>query len=106
MKWHIVAEEGNPKNTGVYLVVLIYNEWNCGITKQKNVTVDTRWFGNIEDSCDWAMNDQPDTGLVWTEQTGSLPNESVYAWLEIPESELPRLPEGLKYKEGDSDGNY
>lgn len=73
MKWHIVAEEGNPKKTGVYLVVLIYNEY---------VTIDTRWFGNIGDSCDWA-----------------------YAWLEIPESELPKLPEGLKYKKGDSDGN-
>lgn len=43
------------------------------------------------------MIDQPDIGLVWTEQTGSFPNEQVYAWLEISKTELPKLPEGLKY---------
>lgn len=35
MKWHIVNEDGNPKQEGSYLAILIYDQWNTVITGER-----------------------------------------------------------------------
>ena len=101
--WKIVEKDGNPTVKGNYDVILIYNGWDKEkqeFTDELFATRETRYF------CDavkvglenWVMNDQPDHGLVWTEETGSYPNERVYAWL--PQRDYPdiALPNGVKWE--------
>lgn len=99
--WKFVEKDGNPIAEGNYDVILIYNGWDAEKQKPNGelfATRDTRWFGDAAKSVGWVMNDQPVEGLVWTEETGSYPNERVYAWL--PEREYPDvvLPEGVTWK--------
>ena len=95
-KWRIVSEDGNPETVGTYFVILIQPEWNgeedTGI---RHGCLGTRDFMNAEDAEGWVMEDQPDEGLVWTEQSGSIVGESVYAWLELEKTELPKVPDGV-----------
>ena len=80
MNWKTVAKDGKP-------------------TGKQLATRDSRWFGDAAKAgCgEWAMKDQPDYGLVWTEETGSYSNERVYAWL--PQRDYPGidLPEGVQW---------
>ena len=60
--------------------------------------VDTLYFcdDKAEGLTDWTMVDEPNDVLVWTEETGSMPNERVWAWAEMEETPFPdRLPEGV-----------
>lgn len=114
--WKIVAKEGNPEKEGVYDVILIYEEtkyvgpegehrisdecWiKTGIKTGKRYAVrDSRWFGMARENDGWIMKDQPKEGLVWHEESGSYPSESVYAWL--PQRDYPdiSLPEGVDWE--------
>ena len=95
-KWHIVSEDGNPKKAGTYFVMLIYPEWEDGEdTGRRGGCVGTRDLMNAEDARGWIMQDQPEEGLVWTDQVGSTYGESVYAWLELEEAEMPKFPDGV-----------
>ena len=78
----ISAKDRNPEEKGTYLVTIEYNKWVDGEMTDEIVTeVDTRWFGNGLELCpNWVMDDQPDEGLVWTEQCGSIKGERVIAW--------------------------
>ena len=103
MNWKFVETDGNPTEEGTYVVILIYNGWDKEKQKPNDelfATRDTRWFGDaVKAGCEgWVMKDQPDHGLVWTEETGSSPNERVYAWL--PKSNYPDivLPDGVKWE--------
>ncbi len=103
MDWKIVERDGNPAVEGEYDVILIYHGWDSEKqepTDELFATRDARWFGDaVKAGCEnWVMKDQPDHGLVWTEQTGSSPNERVYAWL--PQRDYPQidLPEGVKWE--------
>lgn len=94
--WRIVSEVGNPTEPGEYPCVLIYDEWVDGEpTGRKLAMIDDRYFGDAEEFEGWIMNDQPETGLVWTEQTGSCINESVYAWMPFAEYKRIPLPNGV-----------
>ncbi len=105
MNWHVVKKDGNPTKDGQYYVILIYNEWEDGKKTDKRVAaMATRYFADLDlnpDLRDWVMEDQPDSGLVWTEETGSIAGESVYAWLELDEIDIPELPEGVTLWKGE-----
>ena len=107
MDWKIVEKDGNPTKADTYYCIVIHpevfrdekaNEW---VETGKLIAErDTRFFADLEQTPDlksWAMENQPDTGLVWTEQTGSHLGEYVYAWLPNVDEELPELPEGVEY---------
>lgn len=101
MKWHYRDEKGNPQTPGVYWVTLIYPEIRDGKETGRTVAeVDTRYFADIDKNPDlenWVMEDEPEHGLVWTEQTGSFEHERVWAWAELDETPFPeRLPEGVE----------
>ena len=106
--WRIVKEHGNPKKTGVYDVILIYDEEavkpdakathgfygsdDYYLTGRTFAFRSSRYFGNAFGRDGWIMKDQPETGLVWLQQSGSFPTERVYAWLpprNYPDIELP-----------------
>lgn len=98
MKWNFVKTEGNPKEAGTYLCVLLYEEYNGDqLTGELKANIDFRWFGNAEGNEGWIMQDQPEEGLVWTEQVGSPYGETVYAWREFKVTDAPELPEGYSY---------
>ena len=101
MKWNYVDTDGNPQKEGVYWATIIYHGWDREKQEpndDKYVMIDTRYFCNAKEKeiDGWKMDDQPDSGLVWTEETGSMPSESVWAWAEMEETPFPdRLPEGV-----------
>ena len=89
--WKYIDKDGNPEKEGVYWVVLLYENFGKTIAE-----VDTRYFGEAEKNEGWIMEGQPDTGLVWTEETGSYEGERVWAWAEIGRPQFPeRLPENV-----------
>lgn len=102
MNWHYMDTDGRPKKEGLYWVTLIFSGWDREKQEPNNekfVMVDTRYFcdAKAEDLTDWTMVDEPNDGLVWTEETGSMPNERVWAWAEIEETPFPdRLPNNVK----------
>ena len=79
--------------------MLIYDEWiNGEPTGRKLATIEDRYFGEAEKFNGWIMADQPKTGLVWTEQTGSMPNEIVYAWMPFVKYKRIPLPDGVLWE--------
>ena len=86
----IPVEKGNPTEPGTYYVTMVCDEWD--IEKHEPTgKLEKPYFGTRE-FCDyaspgagaWTMADQPHHGLVWTEETGSGPNERVIAWMPNP----------------------
>lgn len=99
MEWRIVEKDGNPKKEGVYFVIVIHPKYYLGEdTGSRVAEIDSRLFGNAEDWTDWIMEGQPDNGLVWKCKVPWRQGEYVYAWLEMDEKELPKLPEGVVYE--------
>ncbi len=94
-EWKIVSRDGNPKVEGIYNVVLLFPRNTDDKDSEKAAILTTRYFGDAADYKSWVMKDQPDTGLVWTEESGSYLNESVYAWMEMEDLTFPELPEGV-----------
>ena len=93
-KWTYSAD-GRPDKEGIYWCILLYDEWEDGKrTGRKRAAVDTRYFGDIADDVarTWVMDNEPETGLVWTEETGSYDHEQVWAW-------RPTLKDDPIYKE-------
>lgn len=92
--WNKVTFYGNPSKKGVYDVILIYEE-----DGKKYATRESRYFADASHAPGWIMNGQPKEGMVWFEESGSYPNERVYAWL--PEREYPDidLPDDVEWKE-------
>ena len=99
-KWHYVETDGNPKEPGEYWVTLIHPEWKDGKKTGKEVAeTASRYFADLEEDpqCkDWIMHDQPDTGLAWTEETGSTLGERVYAWMPMEDIDIAELPDGIE----------
>ncbi len=104
-RWRIVERDGNPKKAGMYFVILIYDEWENGEKTGRSIAEkSTRYFVDIDKNPalrNWVMDDQPDHGFAWTEQTGSIAGERVYAWLDLDYTELPSVPEGVEFWNGD-----
>lgn len=102
MIWHYMNKEGRPKKKGVYWVTLIFNGWDKEKQEPNNekfAMIDTRYLCNAqaEGLTEWVMDGEPKEGLVWTEETGSMLNERVWAWAEIEETTFPDiLPAGIK----------
>lgn len=97
MIWHYMNKEGRPKQKGVYLVTLIFNGWDKEKQEPNNekfAMIDTRYLcdAKAEDLTDWVMGDEPEEGLVWTEETGSMVNERVWAWAEIEFNDFEETP--------------
>lgn len=85
-EWKYVEKDGNPKEMGTYYCLIVApSEYNGKTIPYYEY--DTRWFGEGETAQAWKMDGQPDSGLVWTEQTGSMEGEQVYAWRELPDTE-------------------
>ena len=81
-KWNF----NRPTEEGNYYCLLIREEWYDGKPTGRTVAwCEARHFGRCHS---WKMDGEPDTGLVWEEQTGSYQGEKVHAW-----TELPPLPE-------------
>ena len=100
-KWRYVSKDGNPEKEGEYLVVLVYDEWRDNKPTGRHLaTIDSRFFGDAEARGleIWAMNGQPDCGLVWMEETGSGLNERVLCWLPYDSSDV-ELPEGVIWED-------
>lgn len=101
MNWHYMDTEGRPKKAGTYWVTLIFDTWGNKKEASKNkksTMIDTRYFcdAKAENLLSWVMNNEPKEGLVWTQKSGSMPNEQVYAWAEIEEIPFPeRLPNNI-----------
>lgn len=97
MKWNYIDTDGNPKKMGVYWVTLIYPEIRGGERTGRTLAeVSTRYFDRAEIVGNWKMGDQPDHGLIWSEETGSSEDERVWAWAEMEEIPFPkRLPKGV-----------
>lgn len=84
-EWKYVEKDGNPKEMGTYYCLVVApTEYNG--KKIPHYEYDQRWFGEGETAQAWKMDGQPDSGLVWTEQTGSMEGEQVYAWRELPDA--------------------
>lgn len=85
-EWKYVEKDGNPKEIGTYYCLVVApSEYNGKTIPYYEY--DTRWLGEDETAQAWKMDGQPDSGLVWTEQTGSMEGEQVYAWRELPDTE-------------------
>lgn len=83
-EWKYIEKDGNPKEMGTYYCLVVApSEYNG--KKIPYYEYDLRWFGEGETAQAWKMDGQPDSGLVWTEQTGSMQGEQVYAWRELPD---------------------
>ena len=94
--WNYIEEVGNPKKAGVYHVVLIHPEYKNGkATGRMVASADTRLFDKAEEFPGWIMKDQPDTGLVWLEESGSFLDERVHAWMKLPAISTVKLPNGV-----------
>ena len=85
-EWKYVEKDGNPKEMGTYYCLIVAPTEYNGKTIP-HYEYDSRWFGEGETAQNWKMDGQPDSGLVWTEQTGSMEGEQVYAWRELPDTE-------------------
>lgn len=84
-EWKYVEKDGNPKEMGTYYCLVVApSEYNGKTIPYYEY--DQRWFGEGETAQAWKMEGQPDSGLVWTEQTGSMEGEQVYAWRELPDA--------------------
>ena len=99
-KWNYVNKNGNPKEAGKYLCILLWNVYEDGEPTEKvEAFVDCRYFVDLEampDEVDWIMDDQPEEGLAWISQTGSMSGERVWAWMPIEEIDTAELPEGTE----------
>lgn len=99
-KWHYVEKDGNPIREGDYIVTLVFDEFkNNERTGKKKACVEMRYFGDVDKDPslkDWKMYDQPDHGLIWTEQCGSSWHEHVHAWIPLEEFPIAKLPEGVE----------
>ena len=86
-KWKYTKKDGNPKEEGLYWVTLIYNGTTYDQQKglwcrngEKHATVTQRFLADITANPamkDWKMDGQPDSGLVWTVDSGSV--DRIYA---------------------------
>lgn len=84
-EWKYIEKDGNPKEIGTYYCLVVApSEYNGKTIPYYEY--DLRWFGKGETAQAWKMDGQPDSGLVWTEQTGSMQGEQVYAWRELPDT--------------------
>ena len=102
--WKYVEKDGNPAVAGTYWVTLLYDECytegdsqEIKFTGKKYAAVETRYVGDITNDpvlAGWAMAGEPNTGLVWTEETGSHFGEKVWAWIPIGAVSIADLPEG------------
>ena len=102
-EWHYSDKE-RPTREGVYWCVLIHDEYmDSKPTGRKLAELETRWYGTVEDdvSRSWVMDGEPETGLVWTEETGSWMHERVYAWKptlkDDPSVREIKLPDGVEW---------
>lgn len=104
--WRYVAKDGNPPEEGVYWTTLIYDEYRNGKpTGRKVASVNSRYFGDITNDkqlAGWKMDGEPDTGLVWTMESGSAMSERVWAWMPMEEIEIAELPDGVIIDEGEA----
>lgn len=108
--WKIVTKDGNPETAGVYDCILLHEEMRC-LHPEKDIlreddyvktgrTIairDSRYFGPAERVAGWIMKDQPNEGLVWSEESGSYSGEWVYAWLPARVYPDIELPEGVEW---------
>jgi len=100
----IPVKDASPICAGVYVVTLTCEGWNQEKQEPDGIIrdpyIETREYCDVEKAGSWKMHDQPDEGLVWTEETGSGPNERVTAWMPVPGP----MPE-IAYKEPNNGGD-
>lgn len=100
----IPVKDASPISAGIYVVTMTCEGWDT--EKQEpngiigNPYVSTREYCDAEKAGAWRMYDQPEEGLVWSEESGSGPNEKVIAWMPVPGP----MPE-IAYKEPNDGGN-
>lgn len=100
------SSDARPDKEGVYWCVLIYDEYrDSKPTGRKCAALESRWFGEAADDVErsWVMDDEPETGLVWTEETGSWAHEKVWAWKptlkDEPVIKDVKLPDGVVWED-------
>lgn len=99
-QWNYVEKDGNPKESGVYWVTLIYPEWKDGKETGKLMAdVGSRYYADLDKEPElkgWIMDGEPEHGFAWTEECGSTSGEKVHAWMPIESIEIADLPEGVE----------
>lgn len=68
-------------------------------TEKKLAEVTLRYFADLDKEPklrDWVMDDEPKSGLAWTEECGSIKGEKVYAWMPIGDIKIADLPAGVE----------
>lgn len=99
-KWRPADER--PTEEGVYWCVLLHDEYkDYKPTGRKLADIETRCFG-VVDGVDrsWVMDGEPETGLVWKEETGSWTGEKVWMWKPMLDDDLSedvKLPDGYEW---------
>lgn len=99
-QWKYVEKDGNPKEPGVYWVTLIYPAWvNNQCNGKYYAEVCLRYFADLDKNPElkgWIMNNEPETGMAWTEECGSIKGERVHAWMPMETIEIADLPAGVE----------
>lgn len=99
-QWNYVEKDGNPKKPGLYWVTLIFPERKGGKKTGKLLAeVASRYYADLDKEPGlkgWTMDGEPDSGLAWTEECGSISGEKVYAWMPIESVEIAKLPKGVE----------
>lgn len=98
-EWCLTAKDGNPDEAGNYYVIVIYPECRPDHDLSKRYAeLTTRYCNEYNPDDGWVMKGQPDHGMVWYEDSGSSPNEYVYAWLPVcPVKDDIELPKGVEW---------
>lgn len=98
--WHYVEKDGNPQEAGIYYVTLIFPEWKDGKkTGRYFAEVNSRYFADLDEEPDlklWIMDGQPENGLAWIEECGSVKGETVYAWTDKIDIDIAVIPDGVR----------
>ena len=110
MEWKLIKTDGNPPKEDVYQVILLHPDKT--VTKRGKempaddakytASIDMRFYGGRPalTSSSWAMIDQDEKApLYWQEESGSRICETVYAWLDTSDVELPKLPDGVEWED-------
>ena len=105
-EWKYTKTDGRPKEMNRYYCVLVSLVEREEGERIPHIKYDTRFYADLDKLSDResfvTMKGEPDSGLAWVEDAGSIEGERVYAWHELPE-QLVIDNEMLSFARGDVD---
>ena len=70
--------------------------------KKMGILKKLEYFADLDEEPDlkgWIMDGQPENGLAWTEECGSVKGETVYAWTDKIDIDIAVIPDGVRTEE-------